>query len=157
VKEDGGLGRQKFPALHEPCETSPDGTQAVDSRAQVVPGRVSLKFGEHDPPCGVTAATSSEVQPLGTVGQVEFESIAGVPHGVAQFESEKNDTWGRGHVCPVGGEQVQLQTGGGTSRPADPWKVGMYEPLHVGAPASLATSANATGPVHPVGGTGAQT
>jgi hypothetical protein len=157
VKGAGGLARQKFPALHEPCATAPDGTHATDWRAQVAPGRVSLKFGEHAPPCGVTAATSSEVQPLGTVGQLEFESIVGVPHGVAQVESEKNDTSGRGHVCPVGAEHEQLQTAGGTSRPADPLKVAMYEPLQVGAPASLASSANAMGPVHPAGGAGAQT
>jgi hypothetical protein len=145
-----------LPALHDPCDVAGTGKHSTDCRDHVAGGNVSSVVGEHDPPCGLAEAICSALHPLGTSGQLDVLSVTAVPHEAVQLESEKNDTAGRGHVAPVGAEQEQLQMAGGTSSNADPLKAIEYESPHVGAPASLETSPNATGPVQPGGGAGAQ-
>ena len=145
-----------MPALHDPCDVAGTGKHSTDWRDHVAGGNVSFVVGEHDPSCGLAEAICSALHPLGTSGQLDVLSVTGVPHAAVQLESEKNDTAGIGHVAPVGTEHEQLQTAGGTSSPADPLKAIEYESPHVGVPASFETSPNATGPVHPGGGAGAQ-
>jgi len=156
LSDAGAAGRQNAPALHDPWSGVLVGMHSSDRRDQAAGGRVSAVLGEHAPPVGTAGAISSVLHPLGAITQVDVSSGAGAPHGIAQFGSEKNDTAGIGHVTPVGAEHEHTQTAEGTFRPAAPWNAIEYESPHVGAPASAATSANATGPLHPDGAARAQ-